>query len=165
MENNTEKKDAGAFRRFLANPKVRHGGYASLITFAVVVAVIVINLLVSQLGWQLDMTENRVYTLSDQTKSVLRELEDDVTIYVLARRNNEPTQIMEALERYSQASSRVRIETVDADTNPGFVAQYDPDGEGLGNGSIIVATEDNYRPISILDLYSIDTRNPQSPQI
>lgn len=162
---NTQEKQASAFRKLFSNPRIRYGGYASLLTFAVVVAVIVVNLLVTQLDLQVDMTENDVYTLSDQTRGILEKLEEDVTIYVLARRNEEPAQIMESLQRYAAASPRVRIETVDADRNPGFVAQYDPEGEGLGNGSIIVATERNYRPINILDLYSIDTRNPQSPTI
>ncbi len=154
-----------SLKSLLNNPKLRYGGYASLITFAVVVAVIIVNLLVAQLNLQIDMTDNNVYTLSEQTRGVLADLDEEVTIYVLARRNEEPAQIMEALGRYEQASPWVRIETVDADANPGFVAQYDPEGEGLGNGSVIVATEDNYRPISILDLYSIDNRNPQAPTI
>ena len=127
-------------KNLLKNPKLRYGGYASLITFAVIVAVIVLNLLLAQLELQVDLTDNDVYTLSEQSREILDELDEDVTIYVLARRNEEPVQIMEALERYAQASPRVRIETVDADRNPGFVAQYDPEGEGLGNGSIIVAT-------------------------
>jgi len=145
------------------NPKVKYGGYASLITFAAVVVVIIVNVLIAQLGLQLDMTEHGVYTLSDQTKSVIDSLDRDVTITVLTRRNQEPVQIMEALDRYAQASSRIRVETLDADTNPGFVAQYDPDGQGLGNGSVIVATDRDYRTLSILDLYSIDSRNPQAP--
>ncbi len=154
-----------SLKSLLNNPKLRYGGYASLITFAVVVAVIVVNLLIAQLDLQIDMTENDVYTLSEQTRGVLADLDEEVTIYVLTRRNEEPAQIMEALGRYEQASPWVRIETVDADANPGFVARYDPEGEGLGNGSVIVATEDNYRPIGIRDLYSIDDRNPQAPTI
>ncbi len=158
-------RESKGLTALLKNPKLRYGGYASLITFAVVVGVIIINLLVAQLDLQIDMTENDVYTLSEQTRGVLDDLDEEVTIYVLARRNEEPHQIMEALGRYEQASPWVRIETVDADANPGFVARYDPEGEGLGNGSVIVATEDNYKPIGIRDLYSIDDRNPQAPTI
>jgi gliding motility-associatede transport system auxiliary component len=154
-----------SLKNLLKNPKLRHGGYASVITFVVVVAVVIVNLLIAQLDLQLDMTENDVYTLSEQTKGVLADLDEDVTIYMLSRRNEEPAQIMEALGRYEQASSWVRIETIDADANPGFVAQYDPEGEGLGNGSIIIATEKNFRLINIYDLYSIDDRNPQAPSI
>ena len=149
----------------LTNSKVKYGGYAAIITFAIVAAVVVLNLLIQQLGWQIDMTDNSVYTLSDQTRDILDELEEDVTIYVLARRNEEDPQIMEALDRYDQASNRISIETVDAEQDPAFVAQYDPEGEGLRNGSVIVATGNSYRSIQGIDLFAIDRRNPQAPQI
>ena len=152
-------------KEILTNPKVKYGGYAAIITFVIVVAVLVLNLLVQQLGWQIDMTDNSVYTLSQQTRDILSELDEDVTIYVLAERNQEDPRIMEALKRYDQASGRITVETVDAERNPGFVARYDPEGEGLRNGSVIVASEDNFRAIQNFDLFSVDNRNPQSPQI
>jgi ABC-2 type transport system permease protein len=152
-------------KEILTNPKVKYGGYAAVITFVIVVAVLVLNLLVQQLGWQLDMTKRGVYTLSPQTREILDELDEDVTIYVLAQRDQEDPRIMEALDRYRQASSRISLETVDAEQNPAFVARFDPEGEGLRNGSVIVASEDNYRSIQNFDLFSIDNRNPQAPRI
>jgi len=153
------------FKDILANPKVKYGGYAGIITFVIIVAVLVLNVLVQQLGWQIDMTETSVYTLGEQTRDILNELDEDVTIYVLAERNQEDPRIMEALDRYAQASNRVSLETVDAEQNPGFVSRFDPEGEGLSNGSVIVATEDNFRAIQNYDLFSVDNRNPRSPQI
>jgi ABC-2 type transport system permease protein len=144
-------------KEILKNPKLKYGGFASIITFAVVVAALVINLLFQQLGWQIDMTKGDVFTLGQQSHEILDELEDPVTIYVLARRNDTDPMIMEALDRYRQASSLVSIEVVDADTNPGFVSRYDPNGEGLGNGSVIVATDRSYRVISAIDLYALNT--------
>ncbi|MFW6313589.1 MAG: GldG family protein [Spirochaetota bacterium] len=152
-------------KEILSNPKMKYGGYASIVTFAIIVAVLVLNVLVQQLGWQVDMTDRGVYTLSRQTRDVVNGLERDVTIYVLAERNQEDPRIMEALDRYAQASPRIRIETVDAEQNPGFVARFDPEGEGLRNGSVIVASENNFRAIQNFDLFSVDNRNPQAPQI
>ena len=152
-------------KALLNNPKVKYGGYASIITFAVIAAVLVLNLLVQQLGWQVDMTDRGVYTLSQQTRDIISELRQDVTIYVLAQRNQEDARIMEALNRYAQASNRIRIETVDAEQNPAFVARFDPDGQGLRNGSVIVASGDAHRSIQGVDLFSIDRRNPQAPRI
>jgi ABC-2 type transport system permease protein len=149
----------------LQNSKMKYGGYAAVITFVITVGVIVVNLVIQQLGWQLDLTDNRVYTLSRQTQDILRELEEDVTLYYLSARNQENDQIIEALDLYAQASNRVTIETVDPETNPAFAAQYDPQGQGLRNGSVIVATDDQFRTIQAVDLFSVDRRNPQAPQI
>ncbi len=152
-------------KAFLKNPKIKYGGYATIVTFAVIAAILVFNVLVDQLGWQIDMTDRGVYTLSQQTLDVISELNEDVTIYVLARRNEEDQRIMEALDRYAQASNRIRVQTVDAEQNPAFVARFDPDGLGLRNGSVIVARGDTFRAISGVDLYSVDRRNPQAPRI
>ncbi|MFO8192240.1 MAG: Gldg family protein [Bacillota bacterium] len=153
------------WKEILTNPKVKYGGYASIVTFVIIVAVLVLNVLIQQLGWQIDMTDSSVYTLSQQTRDILDELDEDVTLYVLAERNQEDPRIMEALDRYAQASRRIRIETVDAEQNPAFVSRFDPEGEGLRNGSVIVASDDNFRAIRNFDLFSVDNRNPQAPQI
>ena len=152
-------------KSFLNNPKIKYGGYATIFTFAVIAGILVLNLLVGQLGWQIDMTDRGVYTLSQQTRDIISELDQDVTIYVLARRNEEDPRIMEALNRYAQASNRIRLETVDAEQNPAFVARFDPEGEGLRNGSVIVASGEAHRAIQGVDLFSVDRRNPQAPRI
>jgi hypothetical protein len=149
----------------LQNSKVKYGGYAAIITFVIIVGVIVVNLVVQQLGWQIDLTDNNVYTLSRQSQDILNELEEDVTLYYLSGRNQENDQILEALDLYAQASNRVRIEIVDPEADPAFAAQYDPQGEGLRNGSVVVATEDQFRTIEAVDLFSVDRRNPQAPRI
>lgn len=153
------------FKRLLTNPKVRYGGYAGIITLAAVVAIVVLNLLVQQLGWQLDLTDRGVYTLSEQTQQIIDEVDDDVTIYLLSSRSNGFDRIREALERYAATSARISLELIDPETNPGFVQQYDPEGEGLRDGSVVVTSGDKYRSIAYIDLLSLDTRNPQNPQV
>jgi hypothetical protein len=149
----------------LQSKGVRYGGYASLITFAVIVGLIVVNLIVQQFDVQADMTENSIYTLSDQTREIIDSLEQDVDIYVTASRGDANQQLLEALQVYGTASPRIAVEVIDVDTNPGFASQYDPEGEGLRNGSIVVAGEDNFRVIQQRDLYSISYRNPNNPQV
>lgn len=149
----------------LQSSKMKYGGYAAVITFVIIVGIIVVNLVIQQLGWQVDLTDNSVYTLSRQSRDILDDLEEDVTIYYLAGRNQIDDRILEALDLYAQASNRVDIEIVDPEADPVFAAQYDPQGEGLRNGSVIVATEDQFRTIQAVDLFSVDRRNPQAPQI
>ena len=55
-----EKKSAEYRKRVFKN-----GGYTTLITVFVVAVVIVLNLVVSNLGIQADMTEGNLYTLTD----------------------------------------------------------------------------------------------------
>ena len=154
-----------AIKRLLSNPKIKYGGYAAILTFGVVAAVLVLNLFVGQLGWQVDMTEGEVFTLSDSTQEILDEIEKPVTIYLLATRNNVDDLIMEALELYDQASPMVTLEVIDPDTDPAFATRYDPEGAGLSAGMVVVASETNYRVISRIDLYAIDQQDPTNPRV
>lgn len=152
-------------RSFLNSSRIKHGGYASVLTVLMFTGFLVLNLMVENFGWQIDMTSRGVFTLSQNTRDILETLNEDVIIYVLARRNGEDPQIMAALDLYAQASDRIRVQTVDADQNPAFVARFDPAGTGLRNGSIIVVGDNSFRSIQGVDLFSVDWRNPQSPQI
>ena len=50
-----------------------------LIAFAFIVAIIVSNQIFS--GWRIDLTENRLYTLSDGTKHILKNIENPINLY------------------------------------------------------------------------------------
>ena len=145
--------------------RLKYGGYAGITTFVVIVAAVVLNLLAQQIGWQIDLTDTAVFTLSPQTRATVDGLTDDVTIYILASRQPVNAQVMEVLDRYARSSNRIRLETVDPEQSPGIVARFDPDGRGIETGSVIVATQQAFRAIRRADLFSQDTTNPNAPQI
>ena len=60
--------------------KFKYGGYATLITAIVIAIVIVINLVVDQIDWKADLTQNQMFSLSDQTYKVLDSLKQDINI-------------------------------------------------------------------------------------
>ncbi len=159
-------KDFGSvIRRSFRNQHVKHGGFASLITFAVIVGIVIVNLIVQQLPWRFDMSESRLFTLSDQTREILAQLDDDVTIYVLAARRDPQPMVIETIREYENASPRVRIQILDIDENPAFAQRYDTDGTGVRNGSVIVESGEVFRKIPQVDLFSISRRDPNNPQV
>ena len=58
--------------------RVRYGGYATLVTLAALVILIVINLIIQQVPAEIDMTENKLFTLSQQTYDLIEKLEYDL---------------------------------------------------------------------------------------
>ena len=69
----------------LKSRKFRFGGYATLLVVAALAIVVGVNLVVDQIPAKLDMTQERLYSLSDQTKKLLDGLDVDVTITTLGR--------------------------------------------------------------------------------
>lgn len=73
---------------------------------------------------RLDLTENRIYSISDATRRLLDSLEDDVTIYGFFSSRTHPKlaplipEIEDLLDEYAAAArGRVRVEMVDPGTD------------------------------------------------
>ena len=146
-----------------SNRKLRFGGYATLLTLLVIAALIGLNLLVDQIPLRLDLTRNKVYSLSEQTLGVLLGLKSEVTISHLLKSGSEDPQIREVLRRYDISSPRILLDTIDPERNPGWARQHDPAGAGLREGTLVVASADRFKVIERADMYSFSYQDPEAP--
>lgn len=147
--------------RSLRSSKFRHGGYATLMIVAALAAIVAVNILVDQVPAKLDLTENRLFSLSEETLKILRGLSSDVTITSITRKGNEDPIIKEILARYARNSGRVKLATVDPERNPGWSKQYDATGSGLRERSLVVARGARFRTIDVFDMYNYDMSGQQ----
>lgn len=148
--------------------KFKYGGYATLLTAIVLAVLIVINLVVDLIPMRLDLTKNKVYSLSKETYNVLDKLEEDITIYTVNPVNQGIPIVEEILYRYQSHSGKVRVDYIDPDRDPIKAQKYTKDDRTLSNGDIIVAagSEDNekFRLIKSYELlnYSSDYTSVES---
>ena len=134
---------------------LKYGGYASVMTAVVIVAVIIINLAVSSLNIQFDLTKNKLYSLSEDTITLLKDLDEDVSITSVYAEGSEISVVTEILKKYANYSNRVTYENVDPYTNPGFAAKYAQNGDVVSIGSVVVETEGGYKIIAQDDLADV----------
>ncbi len=153
------------FLESLDTRRVKYGGYAAVLTLAAIVGLVLLNLIFQQFAPQFDLTQNKLFSLSDQSLQVLDKLEAPVTVYGLWEPGKESRQIKEVLDRYAARSRNFRLDIVDPDRNPGLVAKYDKTGRGIEKGSLIVEGAKGVRVIRTADMYDINYLNPQNPQI
>ncbi len=151
--------------KFLKTKSVRYGGYATLVTILVLAGIIIVNLIMQNIPAQIDMTENKLYSLSEQTLKVLKELNTEVNIYALYKTGNKTPDVETVLEKYAHASSKVKLSYIDPDLNPTFATKYDKEGKGLQEGSIIVESGKVFRVIKPYDLYNISYDQQGQPQL
>ena len=101
----------------LQSRQVRSGGYAATYVLVFVAILAAANWLGVQYNETFDSTDQKLYSLSDQTHKVLDNLDRDVTVMYFDR----TTQFAAGqalLRRYENASSRVTVEYVDPDEDP-----------------------------------------------
>lgn len=134
--------------------RFKQGSYSSVLIVTVIAIIIIINMVAAQLPAQyakLDITENKLYSIGDQTTELLKSLSTDVNIYLICQEGKEDDTIMQMLDRYKGASSHIHVSRKDPVVNPNFAKQYTD--ETVSDNSIIVVSGDAYKYIPYSDLY------------
>lgn len=135
----------------------RVGGYSVIATLIVIALAVTANLFVNALPaslTQFDTTSSQLYSLSSQTKSILSDLEEDVTVYWIVQSGQEDSTLETLLNRYAALSDHIKIEQVDPDVSPTFLDQYSIDT--LYNNSLIVSSDLRHTYVSYEDIYQYD---------
>lgn len=136
---------------------VKYGGYAAILTVGMALLLVLVNILVQQLDLKFDLTEEKLFSLSEESVNFLKGLDEDITIIALYEEGKAPREVQEMLTLYEKASPRVHVEFMDLEKNPQLATEYEKEGERLQQGSIIVKGERAYRIIkSYDDLYDVN---------
>lgn len=106
----------------------------SAVSILIVVLVIFLNagvsLLVDRYGWQIDMTDSQLFTLSDTTKSFMDQVDMDVNIYFTVEEDkikDESTELYYVYQTATQLAAKydhVNVECIDIIKNPGHFKKY-----------------------------------------
>lgn len=149
----------------LSSRKFRFGGYATLLIVASLAVIIALNVVVDQIPGKLDLTKNRIYSLSDETYKLLDALKTDVTVTTVGKPGSEDPTVKTILGKYAAHSRHIKLQTIDPEMSPGWTKQFDTTGQGLGAGTLVVAQGKKYKTIGVYDMYNYDTSNynPMDP--
>ena len=150
-----EIKGIKYIRESFRTRQVKYGGYAALITLAVIAGLILLNLVVGQFPLQIDLTDAGFFSLTDQSLQVIDQIETPVTFYGFWRSGEENIQLMEVINLYLSRSRHIRLEVLDPERNPTRVSRYDRDNQGIPRGTLVVDGEKGFRVIRPMDMYDI----------
>jgi len=117
----------------------RVGGY-SIVAIAIVLAIVVaVNLFVGTLpvSWtQYDITADDMFSISEQTETLVKNLNKDITIYWIVSAGQEDARVENMLNRVDDLSQRITVVRKDTTVNPTFAAQYTQ--EAVYDNSLVV---------------------------
>lgn len=135
------------------------GGSYALILSAIVFAILVVfNIFVSKLPatlTKLDISSSKLYSITSNTKVVVNNLEEDVTIYWIVQADAEDDIIENLLNKYESLSDHIQVVKKNPDVFPTFTEQYT--SETVPNNSLIVEAGERSRYISYYDIYLTET--------
>ena len=143
----------------ISKKHIKNGSYTMVMSVIFIAVVIVINMIVSTIPSkysEIDISSQKLYSIGDETKEMLKNLEKDVTIYQIAQSGSEDENIANLLKKYEDESKHIKVEQKDPVVNPKFVSQYTSDD--LSANSLIVVCGDRNKVIDYNNMYetSID---------
>lgn len=137
----------------------RHGAYSVGLTVLVIAVVIVFNLIVGQIPEayrNLDVSSTKIYDISDTTTDLLKSLDSEVDMTVLAVKDDTDDRITTFLSRYAALSDKIHVEWIDPVLHPSALTDYD-----TTENTIVVSCKDtgktttvSFNDILVMDEYS-----------
>lgn len=142
-------------RRYQVSVKsLQMGAYSTGMIAIVLVAAVFLNLAAGELPSRftsIDMTAEKLYSLTDTSEELARNLSEDVTIYILQSEEKQDTTLKQTLDRYTDLSGHIRVEYKDPVVNPNFYKDY-TDGN-ISMNSLIVVSDKRFKVINYSDIY------------
>lgn len=134
---------------------VKNGSYAIVISLAAIAIAVIVNLIVGLIPSkysQIDVSEKKLYTVGEETKSALANLSKDITIYFITQDSNTDSTVDMLLQSYADLSSHISVVKKDPVLYPGFTSAYTSDS--VSENSLIVTCGDKSKVLDNNVLYT-----------
>lgn len=132
--------------------------------FAIVILANFIMTKVPDKYTEADLTQNKLYKLSSDTKKYLKSYKTDTTIYVYGTKSSLNEVENKTIKQFTEANKHIKSKYIDPSTNPTFISAYTSDS--LQTGSLIVVntsgsdsntsdsvSNDKYKVVSYEDIF------------
>lgn len=125
----------------------------SLLVILLVAFFIVLNLLVRKLDLpKIDVTENKIYTLSEKSIKEIKNIDKDIKLYVYGFA--EDSALIDLLKQYKRENGKISYEIISEQNNKGIIEKY---GLDANYPVVIVEVEENSTLIDASsEFYSYD---------
>lgn len=141
----------------MSTRKLKMGVFSTGLIAVALVAAVAVNLVAAQLPdniSSIDVTSQKLYSITDDTRELLNNLEEDITIYVLANKDNQDTNLEKTLERYESASKHIQVVYKDPAVSPTFYKEYTD--SALTSNSLIVVGSKRSKVINYNSIYQYE---------
>lgn len=129
-------------------------GTMTFLLIAIIIAIfIAINIIMQKLELTpLDFTQEKLYTLTDESKERVKNIDKNVTIYFIGYTDENST--LDLAKQYKKANEKIVAESVDINNRPDLANKY---GIESGTQGIIVECGDRSKVLTENDLVTYDT--------
>lgn len=161
------KKKPSKFAAFFTSKKTKRGGVALLLTIIFIAAVVGLNILATMLtnresSLTVDFTANRVYKLTDNSLEQVKNINKDVTVYVLTDEANFESindyylQINKLLHEFEKNCDKITLKYISPSSDPTFASKYSDINWYTASYVLLVECGENYVAVEEADLFTYE---------
>lgn len=147
--------------KLFSDKRLKYGTYSVVVTIIFVAILIVINLIIGQFNRSFDFTEAEIFSLSDETMSVLDNVNTDINVYTLFPTANSEAvigRVNQIIDQYTQNCRHIKVENRDLYLHPDFARRFASENVSIDINSIIVECGEKFRVINYSDYYDQNGR-------
>lgn len=100
----------------------------------------------------IDLTEEKLFTLTEESKEQVKNINNDINIYFIGYSDDNST--LDLARQYTKVNEKIKVETATSTDRPDLVEKY---GIETSSEGIIVEAGKNYKVLASSDLYTYDT--------
>ena len=155
QKNKKEKKDRkpNKFIEIIKKKWLVDGTKTTILVLAIVAVFVAINVLMQKLELTpIDFSQEKLYTLTDESKESVKNIEKDINIYFVGYDESDTN--LDLAKQYKKANEKINVEAVDANNRPDLVEKY---GIESGTQGIIIECGDKSKVLTEQDLVTYDT--------
>lgn len=141
LKTQTGEKRSRQIRKSFTSHQFQSGAYSTFITVLVIAIVVVINLVFAKLDLSTDLSMGSLFTLSKDTKEVLKDNDKKITLNYMVSAGSEEEYIENVLDQYAKSSKKVSLNKVDPVVNPAFASKHNITDQVSSNDVIVVNEE------------------------
>ena len=164
IEKNTEKKDLVVKKEKPFKEKkakwLRQTSLTVVLILLIVAACIGINILVEEVNIaDFDFTQDKIYSLSDRSKSIIEPIDKEVQITIF----NMSESVEDFAKKYNSENKNIKVEVIkDLSSRPDITDEYGITSDG---SIILVQCDDKEKALFNYDLYTTDYTTGQNKDI
>lgn len=148
-----EDKKPNKFIEMIKKKWLINGTKTCLLVVIIIAIFIGINIGMQKLELTpIDFTQEKLYTLTDESKEKVKNIDKDVNIYFIGYTDDDST--VDLAKQYKKANERIVAEAIDINNRPDLVNKY---GIESGTQGIIVECGEKSKVLTANDLVTYDT--------
>ena len=174
------KKEKKSLTSYFNSTRFKKGSFATILTIGFIIIVVLFNVFFSILedrfpSLRLDMTENKMYSLSDDALDAAKKIDIDTTIYIMAKEETakndsllsayglQYSQVPILCEKCAEANPKIHVEYIDLDMNPTFASQTKYQNYKIQSGTVILENARRIRVLGIGDFFTSEYDSNYTP--